>query len=209
MHAHYNRIAGGNLDRLSGLSDGVFSIAMTLLVLELHTPAHAAIHDERGLWLALVDLAPKIVVFALSFMTLGIFWVGQQTQLNHLARSNRDLSWLHLAFLGGVSLMPFSTALMGEFVTLRLALLVYWLNILALGALLLLAWRLATRHKLLGPGAPAGLDASIQRRILVSQGLYAAATALCVINTYWSLGLIVLIQLNYAVAPRIPFLNRL
>jgi uncharacterized membrane protein len=73
MPTQYNRIAGANLGRLAGLSDGVFSIAMTLLVLELHVPAREAVHDERGLWLALVALAPKLLVFALSFMTLGIF----------------------------------------------------------------------------------------------------------------------------------------
>jgi hypothetical protein len=49
----------------------------------------------------------------------------------------------------------------------------------------------------------------IRRRVLVAQGLYAVATALCVFNTYVSIALIVLIQLNYAIAPRIPVLHRL
>lgn len=203
MGTHYNRFAGGNLDRLAALSDGIFAIAMTLLVLELHTPAAAAIHDSRGLLLALLELAPKLLVYALSFMTLGIFWVGQQTQLNHLARASRDLTWLHLAFLGAVTLLPFTTALIGEFITLRAALLIYWLNILALGALLSLAWRHAVRHSLLAADAPDALSAAIQRRILIAQALYAAGAALCVLNTYWSLAVIVLVQLNYAVAPRL------
>lgn len=209
MTSHYNRIAGGSLDRLSGLSDGVFSIAMTLLVLELHTPAREAIHDERGLWLALVELAPKFVVFGLSFMTLGIFWVGQQTQLNHLVRGDRGLTWLHLGFLGAVSVMPFCTALIGEFITLRLALVVYWLNILALGAMLFACWRHAVRRGLVEPGRLAEIGAGIERRILVAQALYALGAALCIVNTYWSLGAIVLVQLNYVIAPRIGILQRI
>jgi uncharacterized membrane protein len=72
----------------------------------------------------------------MSFLTLGIFSVGQQTQLNHLLQSDRDLSWIHLAFLFAVTLTPFSTMLLAEFVTFRLALLAYWCNILLLGAVL-------------------------------------------------------------------------
>jgi uncharacterized membrane protein len=45
----------------------------------------------------------------MTFLTLGIFWLGQQTQLNHLARSSRGFSWLHIAFLFAVSLTPLST----------------------------------------------------------------------------------------------------
>jgi len=51
----------------------------------------------------------------MSFMTLGIFWVGQGTQLNLLARSNRNYSWLQLAFLLAVTLVPFSTGLLASF----------------------------------------------------------------------------------------------
>ena len=119
---NYNRIAGSSLERLAALSDGVFAVAMTLLVLDLRVPAAAAMHDEAGLWHALLPLAPRLLVYLMSVMTLGIFWVGQQTQLNHLRRGDRDLAWLHIAFLFAVSLVPFSTALIAEFVTFRVAL---------------------------------------------------------------------------------------
>jgi TMEM175 potassium channel family protein len=56
---------------------------------------------------------------------------------------------------------------------------------------------------------PAGLRAATERRILIAQGLYAFGTALCVINTYVSIGFIVLVQLNYAIAPRIRPLYRI
>jgi uncharacterized membrane protein len=66
--------------------------------------------------------------------------VGQQTQLNHLARSDRELTWIHLAFLFAVTLMPFSTRLLNEFLSYRTALLGYWANILILGVALYFSW---------------------------------------------------------------------
>jgi Endosomal/lysosomal potassium channel TMEM175 len=129
----YNQIAGRSVERLAALSDGIFAVAMTLLVLDLRLPATEAIHGEHDLWRALVALAPRLLVYMMSFLTLGIFWVGQQTQLSHLARSDRSLTWIHILFLFGVSLTPFSTMLLGEHTGLRIALLVYWANILLLG----------------------------------------------------------------------------
>ena len=66
-------------------------------------------------------------------MTLGIFWMGQQTQLKHLERPHRILAWIHIVFLFFVSITPFSTMLVAEFTAHRTALVVYWLNILFLG----------------------------------------------------------------------------
>ena len=53
------------------------------------------------------------------------------------------------------------------------------------------------------------MSAALKRRILVAQALYAFGALLCVINTYWSIGFIVLVQLNFAIAPRIPWLSRI
>ena len=208
MLSPYNRIAGGSLERLAALSDGIFAVAMTLLVLDLRLPAAGAVHSEAGLAQALLALAPHLVVYLMSFLTLGIFWVGQQTQLNHLARADRDLAWIHLAFLFAVTLMPVSTRLMTAFLAYRVALLVYWANILLLGVMLFASWRYATRARLVRDDAPAGLSRAVERRIVIAQALYAVGAALCAIDTYWSLGFIVLVQLNYALAPRIGVLRR-
>lgn len=205
----YNRIAGQSIERIAAISDGVFAVAMTLLVLDLHAPAAEAIHGEGDLWRALVALAPRLLVYMLSFMTLGIFWVGQQTQLNLFARADRDLAWLHLGFLFAVTLTPFSTALMAEFFAYRVALIVYWLNILLLGAMLFASWSYAKRADLLKPDAPRGPGNPVERRIVVAQALYAFGALLCVIGTGWSIGFIVLVQLNYALAPRVGVLSRI
>jgi hypothetical protein len=94
----YNRIAGGALERLAALSDGVFAFAMTLLVLDIRVPQTGSVHSERELLQALAALVPRFVMYAMSFLTLGIFWVGQQTQLNQLTRADRDLAWSTSAF---------------------------------------------------------------------------------------------------------------
>ncbi len=205
----YNLFAGESLERLAALSDGVFAIAMTLLVLDLRVPASEAIHSEHNLWRALVDLSPRFITYFMSFLTLGIFWVAQQTQLNHFARGNRTLAWIHLGFLLAVTLMPFSTGLLSEFITFRIALIVYWLNILLLGVMLFASWRYAWRTRLVKDDTTAEMSTATERRIVTYQAMYAIGAALCVVNTYVSIAVIVLAQLNSVFAPRIRPLYRI
>ncbi len=61
----------------------------------------------------------------MSFLTLGIFWAGRQTQPNHIGQGTRDLTWIHLGFLFSITMMPFSTCLLAEFITYRIALAMY------------------------------------------------------------------------------------
>ena len=72
MRATYNLFAGQSLNRISALSDGVFAIAMTLLVLDLHVPSVQGINTERGVWQALIALSPRFVAYLMSFLTLGL-----------------------------------------------------------------------------------------------------------------------------------------
>jgi uncharacterized membrane protein len=203
MDSGYNRIAGQSVERLAALSDGIFAFAMTLLVLDLRVPGLAAIHSEHDLGLGLTALAPRLVMYLMSFLTLGIFWVGQQTQLNHLDSSNLRLSWIHIAFLFFVSITPFSTALLAEFTSYRIALIVYWMNILFLGSALYVSWGCAMRSGLVKDDIPPEVPAAVCRRILIAQSLYALGALLCIISTRWSIGFIVMVQLYYALAPRL------
>src|SRR2546427_10695487 len=198
MNTSYNRIAGQSVERLAALSDGIFAVAMTLLVLDLRVPVGEAVHGEHELWRALAGLSPRLVMYLMSFLTLGIFWVGQQTQLNHLERSDRNLSWIHLSFLFAVTLTPFSTSLLAEFTARRTALLLYWGNILVLGSVLYVSWGYATKTGLVKGDVPADVPAAICRRILIGQSLYALGALLCLFNTHWSIAFIVLVQRNYA-----------
>lgn len=202
MHSLYNRVAGQSVERLAALSDGIFAVAMTLLVLDLHVPAREAVHSEHELLTVLVTLAPRLLIFLMSVMTLGIFWVGQQTQLNQFARADRNLAWIHIAFLCAVSLTPFTTSLLAEFIHYRTALLVYWFNILLLGLTLYWSWSYATRASLLSEDVAGEIHSAVVRRIVIAQSLYVAGAALCFFNTYYSIAAIVLVQVNYAIAPR-------
>jgi len=202
MPSLYNRVAGQSVERLAALSDGIFAVAMTLLVLDLRVPSRDAILSERDLWQALIVLTPRLVIFLMSVMTNGIFWVGQQTQLNHFARADRNLAWIHIAFLCAITLTPFSTSLLAEFIHYRVALLVYWFNIVLLGLTLYWSWSYATRAHLLADDLPDAIHPAIVRRIVIAQSLYACGAALCFINTYYAIAAIVLVQINYAIAPR-------
>ena len=204
MRKDYNLIAGQSVERLAALSDGVFAVAMTLLVLDLKGPAASLIHSETQLQNALLSVAPHLFVYLMSFLLLGIFWVGQQTQLNHLARSDRGLSWIHLAFLFFVSLVPFTTGLMADYLHYRTALGLYWLNILALGGMLYWALCHSETHRLVDGEFGGEHSLAIRRRILTAQALYAVGAALCLFDTMISLGFILLVQLSYAIGFSFP-----
>ena len=184
---------------------------MTLLALTLAVPAVDTVRSESDLLAALGRLLPSLLTYTMSFLTAGIFWVGQQTQLSLLERTDRYLTWIHLGFLLAVTLLPFSTQLLAHFIELRVALIVYWLNCVMLGGMLFFG---ATYG--LAKGYFRGTEDQqrlavglMRRRVYFAEGLYAAAVALCVINTYVSITLIVLVQLNYIIAPQIPVLRRL
>ena len=192
------------------MSDGIFAFAATLLVLDFHTPEIADVHSEAELAGALIASAPRLLPWLLSLMTLGIFWLGQQTQLSQLDRSNRGLTWLNFLFLGFVTLLPFSTRLLADFLTYRTAFLIYWANVFCLGAALYAAWTYAERAGLIHAEAEGEISRAVKRRIVVAQALYAVgALAGLIVAPPLGVTLIILIQLNYALAPRLPILSRL
>jgi uncharacterized membrane protein len=209
MPINYNTLAGGEVTRIAALSDGIFAFAATILVLDFHTPEAAEIHSEAELLHALAASAPRLAPWLLTLMSLGIFWLGQQTQLSQLDRSNRELTWLHFIFLAVVTVLPFSTRLLADFLTYRTAFLIYWLNIALLGACLYAAWAYAERAKLIRQEARGDVSRAVKRRIVVAQSLYAIGALAGLVNVTLGIALILIIQLNYAIGPRLPFLSRL
>jgi uncharacterized membrane protein len=217
----YPQIAGQSVSRLEAISDGIFAVAMTLLVLDLAVKGTTVPHGQHPLWTPgsfgsegtawkeLRGLVPKVVPYIMSFMTLGIFWVGQQTQLNHVERANRQLTWMNLSFLSGVTLLPFSTRFLSAYLTYRTAFLVYWVNLLLLGGLLYLTLEYATRSGLFKAETTAEIRAALRRRIWVYQSCYLVALGISVINTYVSLGVFVALQLMAIISPPIPPFNRI
>ena len=198
----YNLISGFRLQRIEAISDGVFAIALTLLALDIRVPAGRLVHSERDLMQAFLLLAPKLLTYFLSFITLGIYWLAQSTQFHYLAASDRGLNWINLFFLLATSTMPFTTAFLSEFIQFKFALALYWVNLSLLGQLLGFNWRHARRKQFLtiSGAEEQAVTRAIRRRILGSQVLYTVAGLCCFVSTYLSIGLLVLIQLNYALA---------
>jgi len=104
--------------------------------------------------------------------------------------------------------MPFSTALLAAFITYRLALVVYWINLLLLGVALFGSWRYAQHAGLIKDEVTPEIYSATEHRIVYYQVLYAFVVFLCIINTYVSIVILILMQLNSAIAPRIGPLYR-
>lgn len=199
----YNEIAGQKIPRLEAISDGVFAFALTLLVLDIHVPIAETIRTEGDLVAALISLLPKFLTYFLSFMTLGIFWTGHTAQFNYIHKSDRHLNWLSLFFLLFVTVIPFSTAFLGEFIHFKVAIGFYWFNLFLLGFMLYIHWVYAYKNHLVAfeqGEDKAAINRAILLRILISQALYAMGALLCFIDNYLSISVIILIQLNWALA---------
>jgi uncharacterized membrane protein len=98
-------------ERVQAFSDGVFAVAITLLVLDL-VPPPATTHD---LVAALADRWPDFAAFGLSFLTIGIIWVNHHVVFDAVKRVDRPLLFLNLGLLMSIVLLPFSTSLFARF----------------------------------------------------------------------------------------------
>jgi uncharacterized membrane protein len=123
--------------RVEALTDGIFAVAMTLLVIELKVPDPATVVVERDLMVGIVALVPTFVSWVISFFVLAIFWFAHHRQFHYVRVVDAGLLWRSILHLSFVSLMPFSSALAGEYGKLPFAQVVYSGNmiLLAIGGL--------------------------------------------------------------------------
>lgn len=143
----------GSYRRVELLTDAVFAIVMTLLVLEIAIPEGPAaeLGDE------LTALVPTLLTYALTFITIGTLWFGNRTQGEYLERADHPLVWLTLLMLGILALVPFSAGLLGRYPTTELAVVVYGIHLTVVFAVHGCLWLYASLHPwLLRPGLPAG-----------------------------------------------------
>jgi len=136
-------VPGLGKSRVETLADGVFAIAMTLLVLDLRVPQTA----PEGLGTALSALLPRLLSFVLSFALLGIYWVAHHVQFHYIRRTDRPFLWINILFLLAVAIVPFSAALLGAYWREPLAIAVYGANLMGVAATLLWIWNYATRGR--------------------------------------------------------------
>lgn len=132
--------------RLEAFTDGVFSIAATLLVLDLTDHSLGEVDSDAQLWAALAGMSELFLNFALSFALLCLLWRVHVQQFEHIERVDATAIWLNNARLGFIALVPFATNLTtehSEFLAGRLAMPVaFFLAILSSWA----QWEWATRH---------------------------------------------------------------
>lgn len=107
----WQRLAStGNLeyDRVLFFTDAIFAIAITLLVVDIRVPAVRPVHAG----LVLRDTVPQMVGFAISFVVIGMFWVGHHGTFRHIVAMDRWLIWLNLLFCGTIAFLPYPTSLL-------------------------------------------------------------------------------------------------
>jgi len=131
-------------NRLEALTDAVFAIVMTLLVLEITIPeiVHPSLQAE--LPRRLLELWPKLYSYALSFIVLGLLWTLHHRSFHSIKRCDSALVWLNIVFLMFVALIPFSTSLIGNYGTEQLSIVIYASNVLLALVMRLIIWTYAT-----------------------------------------------------------------
>lgn len=153
--------------RLQALADGVFAIAMTLLVFDLGVPVAT---EGRGLGRTLRDMWPEFLGYLLSFLVLGVFWLIHHMLFDSIKRYDTTLVWLNIVFLMFAAFIPFSTSLFGEYGATSITAIVYGLNMLVVFDLGWAIWFYATdRHRLVD----AAVDPALIRGGRVMGGAYS------------------------------------
>jgi uncharacterized membrane protein len=104
---------GGN-ERLIAFTDGVLSISMTLLVLDIRLPIATDSLSDAALWAALVGIDTHLYAYALSFLVVATFWIGHRRALQAITRSSVTLIWLNIFFLLLIGLVPFTTQVLAD-----------------------------------------------------------------------------------------------
>ncbi|RFU39121.1 DUF1211 domain-containing protein, partial [Actinomadura logoneensis] len=159
--------------RLQAFSDGVFAIAATLLILDVHRPGR-----DEPVWSALRHEWPALDSYAVTFLVIGIAWIHHHNLFHRVARVDRTLLFLNLGLLATVSFLPLPTATLGEHLTrphAADAAVFYTLSMAASSAWFTLFWHHLARHPELMHEAARGTAGRARRRSLLGPVGYLAA----------------------------------
>ena len=176
------------LHRIEALTDGIFAVAMTLLVIELKLPEHGSIESAEALGAALIELVPKAIAWLLSFFVLAMFWVGHHRVFAFVKRADATLVVLNLIELAAVSLMPFASALLGGYSSVYLVQMIFSINMAVLAITALVVLRYVHRHPELGSPMPIGRFRGARLRILGVVGVSCLAAILGAVLPYPAMG---------------------
>src|SRR6266568_4270410 len=197
---------GFGTERIAAFSDGVFAIAITLLILDLPVPGPEVLHGDPGTELNpyLLNLWPKYLTYVLSFVIVGIYWVGHHNTFFYIKRCDRILLWLNILFLLFIVFIPFPTALLGQYWYLQLPAIFYASTLIATGLSIQLLWWYATHnHRLVAKDIDPNLVRRARRRNLTGPVICLAAIAVSFLNVYISLFFFILVPIFYISPGRI------
>lgn len=170
-----------SLGRIEALSDGVFAIVVTLLVLDLTVPKLGDPRSSRELARGLVVLLPKLLSWLISFVIVCKFWVNHHHIFNLASHADYSLVWLNAIFLMFQSFIPFPTALMGRYPTNSLAVSLFGLT-MALNTLLFITLHAHIIRHLLKPELTERIDPHIIAKSFAGPLIYSMGAAAAWIN---------------------------
>ena len=145
--------------RMEALTDGIFAIAMTLMVLELKVPDLPKTVSSHELLRRLGEEGPVFVSFFFSFTYCGLLWFFHHLAMHFFRHLQVALVWLNLLFLMAISVLPFSCALLGHLMRNSAALEIYFENLFLAALLLLLQWVFARKRRLINEDDPQAVRA--------------------------------------------------
>src|SRR5918996_1609457 len=169
--------------RLEAFSDGVFAIAITLLIIEVRPP-DAAPDELAG---DLVSLWPSYAAYAVSFVVIGIIWVNHHEIFEGIRAVDRPLLFLNLLLLLTVAFLPFPTALLGEYIrdgdNAHIAAAVYGFNMTMIGVSFTAIWTYLLRvPSLLGPDVETEAALRARRAAAIGPVIYALTIPLAFLS---------------------------
>jgi len=196
--ARVGRKSSKGTERLQAFSDGVFSIVITLLVFQINVPEIQPDRVAAELPGALLALAPQMFSLVLSFMVLGIYWIGHQTIFSHIQTHDRVLLWLNILFLMFIAFVPFVADLFSTYFDQQLTLILYCMVLICAGVVANALWRYATKDRhLLDESVDPEVVKVIQRRVLTAPVGYFVTILVSFVSLNLAKALIVLIALAY------------
>ena len=207
-----DRTAEKETSRLEAFSDGVFAIAITLLVLDLKVPKPAELGD-RSLWLALRDQWPTFLAYFTSFATILVMWVNHHVLFGRIRRSDQMFLFLNGFLLLFVAFVPFPTALLAQYLRetdrrpgdAHTAAAVYAGTYVILAIAFNLLWHhAASGRRLLARDLPEARIREITRQYAPGIPVYGVAVALAFVSVPASFGLCLLLALFFAFTGAMP-----
>ena len=169
------------IGRILALSDGVFAIAITLLILEIAVPAT----NDAGLPKALLGLWPRYLAYVVSFVVIARFWVIHRQTFQLIARDDAVLVWLNLLLLMFVAFLPFPTAVLGKHNASPAAAVLYASSVILAGMASAASWWYASgRGGLLRPGVGRAQVRALRARGLSSPVFFALTLPIAVFAPY-------------------------